>query len=721
MEYSVENNMDKEKIIWDTVEYVSFSHCIYYPFLSQIEKSGKITRLNTKEVSILHYLIENAGNKCHKKHIINRVWNNPSANKAPSFHQYLTKLRKYLGDVDKPHSIIIKTSAQSTYMLTPEIVIRYNDNKSEEVNNKEIPQELTTIHTNYNRFKSPVYAVLLCVSIAFILMLILGIVNSGSNETTSYRIIDYRSETAFTGKIDSPTISPDGSTIIFSHRPVGKSAWDLVAKHLTPEQYVVLLVGENGMRHRDASFSPSGKKLAWIKNDHNVNATCRIMIADFDSLNISLNNVKELLDCSIGHYGRAPQWRTENRLLVSLSQQEKKPRGIVEINLDTLERTIVTNPKGKGYGEYAASINRDANALAYLRQLSTHHGAELRLYHFDLQTDTLLKTYKNFPYSVTWFDSENIFIKDKSNFDLVSLTGNSTQIQSNSIEPERYPFFISKGKMGVVTGEPSASNIAWIDLASKTSEVKFPSISSDYRATIAKGSGDVAFVSSRNGKRQIFVTTKQGITQLTKFEYHFSIADIAISRNGQLIAVRGTNSELMIFDRKGEKKYNKQFAMLRGIHFSIDGKSLLYGAVENTSNTINQLSLIDFSIKKVTTGFMPREDKQGNLYFFRFLTTSKHPVLHKMTPDGNITVLFDIDFKLYNSNYYDVMNNTLYYVEEKNQKKTLVSRDLSTGEVINIIPVTSNEFSLNHNATQLVTTKPGIAQNNLASFRVVQD
>ena len=688
------------------VRLVTFADYIYYPLSRQIERNGETKSLNIKQAAILSYLIENQDKECSKQSIINHVWNNPKTEKEPSFHQYLTQLRQALGDKGKPHKIIVKP-AMGVYALEPEAAIQYEPTL-QEIKEKEIQQKKSKLLKLSNGIIAAISGILI-ISTTWILQ---------AQDEAAYKAVNYQAVTMRNGQIKRSAATPDASIIAFSYNSTGSPDWSLTAHRVGTEEYRTLVRDSYPVRNAEPSFSPSGNKIAWVKTNHS--DFCKVMVADFNAAEMSISNEKSVVDCSVAYFARTPQWKNDNMLLVAMSLSKYKPKAVVQVDLlagTIIPLTLLT----VGNGAYGLAFNQELNILAYIAQLdSDKNDVELRIYDFNDKTDVSIRNYPYFPHSIAWIAGNKILSGGDDGFEVVSLSGAASPIHSESIDLEHYPFSMGQNKVGVVQGDIISRNISIIDLVNQQVDNSLSSTRIDYRAAIAKQSKEIVFVSTRKGKRQIFIDRDNQLSQFSQFDGDKSITDIAISSKAGFVAVNGFNNELIILGNSGELIYRKRYPSITGMSFSPDEQKLVFGVLTAAEHTIYQISLDSFVEEKLISGFMPKFSANGELYFFRLNKGATRPVLHKMNLMGEIEEFFEPKLYLENSNSFEVINDELYYVVSHGTDKTLVKQSLLDKQVTPVTRITSREFSLAQDLSKVVTTEEGVVQNNLASFDVVK-
>jgi len=682
------------------IQQINFGECCYYPASGKISIKRKISGVSPIPARILIFLSKNQNIALTLNDIKKHIWPKKYNEVADiTVHTHLSALRKALDDTYKPHRYIVHNK-NGTYELKPPAEIIYIKSAQEK-----------------NHFVKKVAALSI---LAVIGATVLGFVLTKSTPVR-YTMSGIKQLTTFKGGIDFTTVSPNKQLIVFTHKKENALNWGLMAKQRDSERHNTLILDEIPLMHNmEPSFSQDGKKLAWVRTNYQDH--CTVMIADFIEAELKIENKKEILDCSQDHYARFPQWKDENTLLASLPQGSNQVNAIFEIDLKTSITKKITDPVDALYGELGVFYNKNNKKMAHLRRSNVAgFWSELMVYDFITGQDKLLKAYTYPLYSVAWIDDETILAKADRGFEMVSLDGQTTNIESASIGEGVMPFSLGDGKFGFIHGDLVARDIVVMDLKNNTINEDLSSFRHDFRPVIAKNSGKFAFVSMRDGYRQIYITVNGLSKPITHFINYFSIVAMAISPNGELVAFV-FNSRLNIIDINGHY-HHKEDVMVSGISFTLDGKGFLYGAESHGGWIIKHLSLSGSDKGKITTvthGFMPKSADDGFIYFLRNVSGIETLYRKPLKSAGNVQDLGSVPFQSINSNSFDVINNRLYYVIQNDKDKLLVSRDLATGEVLPVSPISNSLFSLNHDATILVAAKNDEAQNNLVEFELIK-
>ncbi|TQV84843.1 winged helix-turn-helix domain-containing protein, partial [Aliikangiella coralliicola] len=654
MEDNKKNKSEKELSLSDAreIKFISFEDLRYYPKVSKISRKKKLSALTAKPAQILNFLIINQHKAITRQDIIANVWEEKGCTDE-NFHKTIGVLRKELGDSQKPWRYITNPT-KNHYALAPKAKVHY----------------VFCRNKFWQLTRSLAAFLVVGVMVATAILRI-----QTADKVAGYKAVDFELLTDLEGEVERAVVSPDKSILVFMHRLNHQLGWGLRALRIGTEESKILVNSNDSQGyHTEPSFSPSGRQIAWVKTDYR--SYCEIMIADFHSASLSLSNSRSISGC-VNRWARTPQWRTESSLMVAMSEKVNSTKEITEIDLLTNERNVITSPGRSDHGNYGIFFNLANNKLAYLRSSMVDSGSELRIFDFSNNSDSLLKLYSYQPYSAAWLNSESILIKGKRKFEVINLEGKTSQVYFDKAHQQSFPFSIDNNRVGYVRGRLVDNDIFIVNLTNGKIDNSLSLPTHDYRAVIAKYTGDIGYMSLHDGKRQLLLRKGSISSKVLGFDEYAGVEDIAIAVDGTLLAFN-KNAQLNIVDSSGDLKFSRSM-IVKGFSFSHDNKALFVGVKENDKLKVKKIDLADPTKETILTdGFMPKATENGDVYFFRQKENKNY--LYQISSDGIIDELFEtpMSFVNLNSNSFDVINNRLFYVEGNGESKMLVSKDLSS-------------------------------------------
>ncbi len=505
----------------------------------------------------------------------------------------------------------------------------------------------------------------------------------------------------------------NADVIVFSHLEAGDDhyALSLMAKSVTEERYALLTntdITKNGDYH--AEISPSGNRMVF--NRSNLTTQCDFMLADFDAAKLRLSNIKSIMKCPEGAGGLKISWRDEENLYLTYSHTLDTPRAIYRMALYTRELFPLTQVvHTKGHGDYSFAYSKLVNKIAYLRDVTGVNNTELWVVDLTNNSHTRLTTLNNIPYSVVWVNQgKHLIVRSgHSELSIVDMNGVSSVFEDKIKSPFYNPFSINDTTIAFMAGEFYIYDLYVMDLNENKTDFTLSSYLSssfsDYRPVMAKLNKTLAFVSKRNGRFQIWLSNKTGLSQLTHFKSPIAIQALAMSPNGNLLAYYADGIVTLIDDTGKQLFVNSSYAS--NPTFSLDGKYLYF---ETENMNISRLDLNSFQLTPFfIRGTIPRAGANGSLYYIQ------DRKLFRLSSAGGILVIGPLPeaARIWKSEHYDVIGDQLYYTKRINNALKLVRRTLSGGEDTVIAELFTEGFSLNSDASLMISSRPQSGETNL--------
>ncbi|TQV89553.1 winged helix-turn-helix domain-containing protein [Aliikangiella coralliicola] len=678
-----------EKIDKKRVYYFEFEGCRYYPKTAKLVVDGTEIFLSKYEREILELLISRQGEHISRQEIIDILWKDSPCN-LNTFGKRIDKLRDFVGDrgLDKDLQMI-QSSARNYLFFRPKVTPHYYGLA---------PSQRSLI-------KGGVLSSLLTVS------LIIGF--SGAFKSETFEAVEPKLLTSWKAGSKRPVASPDGKVIVYSRQAQNSSTWDLTVtlrhskthKKLTNETRAYTQNTEPG-------FSPSGKQIAWVRSDYRT--FCEVITIDFDTTSLKTSDKKTVYRCKPSQLVRTPQWLSETSLLLS-SRLGVEPFQVVKLNLWTEEDTFITEPNDTYYGDYNIYYHTESQRMAYLRQ-STGIGSELRVYDFTTKTDQLIKSYEHPLYSIAWLNKDQLVAQSDESYEIVNIIdGNvkSTPVVFQEVEQLQYVFAIDERTIGFVRGPTMDREVVLHDLNNNTTNDMLVTVFDEYQGVVVKGKNNsIVFSLVENLQHHLYYRVGDRVTKIAELPRNGRVLDMAVSPDGELIAYL-LSSTIFIKNRKGEILHSLS-GVTKGFTFSSDSRHLVVSQKNEQGTSLLNLSVFeDFEAKEITNGFLPKADQDGTLYFLRkiddqdWLFRQTDAGVEKILPAPFSTVQF-------HSNLYDVINHSLFYIENDN----LTRLDLNSDEKTVIKKVKGDHFSMNYAQDFMVSVHTVTAQNNLIEFKL---
>ncbi|TQV87127.1 PD40 domain-containing protein [Aliikangiella coralliicola] len=514
------------------------------------------------------------------------------------------------------------------------------------------------------------------------------------------------------GEFQRAATSPNGLITVYNFKYESSTSWHLIATNKQTSATSWLVTEQKPDTHNtEPNFSPSGKQLVWVRTDYKTH--CEILVAEFEPDTLTFARTRKVLNCDPPMNARTPQFKNENEILVAVSDFQS-PFRIIKLNLWTGEKTTITKPANENNNDYSLFYNSDNQQMAYLRE-ADGTGAELRIYDFTHQTDSLLKKYPSALYSVAWINNR-IVAQSEKGYEAISTTASITPIQFNEVESLHFPFSDGPKAVGFVKGTLFNRDIVIYHLKTPSEFSQLSTKHADYVVVGAKNNDTLIFFSLKDGKNLVSYQKGKSTKVIADLQKN-GADDLAVSPNGKTIAYKLENT-LIVQDLEGKTLYS-EITGISGFTFSSDSQQLLISkSSPNEEPTIVSLSLNNqFQPTTITKGFLPKTTN-NKLYYMRKNPADEKVWLYEHSDDEPKPIMvapFSTD-RIY-SYAFDIVNNNLYYFEND----ALVKTDLTTQEKTIVTPVeNARGVSINNAEDLFLTTKKMPVQNSLISVELVK-
>jgi len=512
---------------------------------NQIQHNNITTNMPQKALAVLVMLIESKGQVVSHETIMGSVWKNRVV--APNtLQRSIAQLRKAFGDDSKQQSII-KTHAKQGYSL--EATVR----KLEKPTN--ILQHVTTEeHSEGNRKFILATLIIIVFGIAFWFSYkpVLSYAQAKPLTTSDHREAKAR-------------YSPDGRFIVFQ-RNIDKCFSHLWAKDLQT-QIEYQLTKKAGI-YGTHSWSEDGNQLAFVernncqKKENKTQLCWQLLTLDFINALKGAQHTTPRLDCNSLQAGLA-RWLPNGKIGI-LRQHKKEVHKLQAYNPRTEKLTDIYIPEHKYIYSYDYSFTSNTFA-AISTTLDNQHIVEK----ISLEGEVLSSAIIQRPDGISFYDYYFIRFHPDGDY-LVTSTklgifqlffdGSLKKIETLIRHSLYSPSFHPDGRRLVVTQANADSDITLLDLKQMDINKQHPfdlqgnSISrsnvSDTNGQFQPNGNNIAFISKRSGKRQLWLFNGENSSQISKLKYGLQSVDFAWSHNGkQLVSI--AQNKLVLFDLKG--------------------------------------------------------------------------------------------------------------------------------------------------------------------------
>ncbi len=699
---------------------LQFEQCSYHIASQKLSRDKICVDVPQLQSRLLLFLCQHQGEIISRQQLVSVIWQGKIVAEN-SITVAMAELRKILGDKAKtPH--YIQTLKNQGYRFLPRVSYAYdekafNENSFDENSfDKNNPDKKETLLSKTSH--KVLVAVLTAVIVALVIsnLLLLDFAFKQTTETPDIQPGASVSTpiTSLKGQELYGSYDPNANIIVFSHQLIEDERYSLSlkAKSLTEEHYAILTdTASTKSADYHPAISPKGDRIVF--NRTNLTTQCDFMLADFDAVNLRLSNLSSVMQCPKGRGGLQVSWKDEESLLLSYAHDLDAPLAIYRLDIKTGQRFVLTEVENiKGHGDYRFAYSKSSNKIAYLRNVAGVNGTELWVLDLSTNVHKKLTTVNSIPYSVAWVNSgKHLVVRTAySELSLIDMNGIVTVIKSKIKSAIHNPFAIHDTKIAFMVGEFIISDVYLADLKSYTINNSLSSSFSDSRPTIAKLNKTTAFVSKRAGLQQIWLSNKAGLFQLTHFQSPVLIQSLALSPKGQFLAY-DAEWGVVLLDGTGKQLFVNREASSNPT-FSLDGQYLYF---QTKKEKISRLELSSLQLEPfLSRAIAPKAGENGSLYFIR------DRQLYSASASGGVIELMALpEFsQIWKPEHYDVIDGQFYYAKKTNDAYQLVKRPLSGGEDVVVTELSDRSFSLNIDASLMVSSRPINGETNFESIEL---
>lgn len=276
------------------------------PESNELVDRSKVVKIESKAMETLVYLSNHSSRPVSQEELIQKVWRNTVVS-ATTVRRVIKNLRRDLVD-DATNPTYIKTVPKRGYQIICD------------VNRKKIIQRYQNTR---------VVSMLLA-----ILITIVYLADNKLNDKTLYSL-PYQQITNLAGREITPTLSPDGSSMIFAYLSPEDGQYRLMWRSLEHLTNFTIVGGDNAF---NPVFSPDGENIAFIRM---TNDSCQISIAKFLRTKKSIENRVTVGQCKRDRFNFI-HWKDDSILYFENSDSASNKSAIFEFNLQSLNSSKIS-------------------------------------------------------------------------------------------------------------------------------------------------------------------------------------------------------------------------------------------------------------------------------------------------------------------------------------------------------------------------------------------
>ena len=481
--------------------------------------------------------------------------------------------------------------------------------------------------------------------------------------------------TSLDGQEVDPILSPDGSQLAFSFRPLNEETWRVLVQDLRTGVVSQIAGSFPGkMNGRYPAWAEDGRHLAYLRYDGV--ARCELVLVDIVS-----GDEQIVGSCGATNQSSALTFNGRQLFYIDSASIEDFKK-IYRLDLDTLQKEQISQPHITGRGDLSFALSPDGSLLAVLRN-SGWSDTQIMLFTFSSgEWRSLHKV--GYPLrSIAWSgDGKSLIYRAEEGqlhqYDLAS--GQVTRI-TKILQEINSPKSNARGQVTAVVGELVEEEIWLWDSPLTTDSSPKPWISSsrrDSRGAISPDGSRVVFVSNRTGLPQIWMRASDGVehklTDLKRFSY---IDELSFSMDGRMVAGTLNGAAFTLNLSTVHLNLIPTRTMVRNISFGMHTDEVV---ITDLIDSVGKIKLVNvYSGEEIKTlsvgGYSGKYDWTNGQFYF-----SKRHARGTWTIKNGVEALVAEDFTPVFSEAWLVDSGQIWYLEKDDDAVYLTRRSVATGE-----------------------------------------
>lgn len=516
--------------------FVKFNDWLFDSVIHTLANENKPTvTLQAKQARCLNMLIANFGSIVTRDELIEEVWQGRYVDES-TINSTLSRLRNIInckGNVIKTHpkvgySLICKLEFTDT-------LPQASTSCSKLIAPLDINTEDKNITASSINLGFSIRAITMMTFIFFIACIAAYFLLLPKLNKVQPTVLEIKPLTYLVGTELLPNLSSDKKHLAFIHQSKIDSPLTLVVKNLETNVNTKI---KNGQYVTSPYWSTDSRNIYFQTY---INGQCMIEYSQIlsegkFSPSTQVTSCGNELSMSPIAVDKSNEW-----LYFSYKASKIEPFIIKRVNLNSRKIEQLTSPSDTTYGDYSLSLSHNGKYIAFLRS-SADTVKELNYLNLTTKSVTPLLNLNNALYSLTWNedDSNIIYINDAKNLMSIDIKTSEIRTLYSSTEYIKSPSTISDKAFIVSIGKHYKSNIKEWDITNPDtpSSLLISSSFSDHSAVAnyANDQKNVAFVSNRSGKNQIWLYANSEYQQLSEFFKQHTLSDLNFSQNGKHLA-----------------------------------------------------------------------------------------------------------------------------------------------------------------------------------------
>jgi Tol biopolymer transport system component/DNA-binding winged helix-turn-helix (wHTH) protein len=659
------------------------------PRLNRIVTPDATLRLEPKVMQVLLCMALRPGEVVTKEELFRDVWQGAFVTEDVLTRAVGELRRVFQDDAARPR--VIETIRKSGYRLIAPIV-------------PELPRPAALQADARIATHLPNDLIFILIGLALAGLITAGVITLSRSRRSAPGPMRVRPVTTLPGNERDPAVSPDGTRVAFVWNGGSGADYSLYVQ-LVDGQSPLRLTKEAGVEDRAPAWSPDGQRLAFTRE---ARGACRILLVSALG-----GEERPLAPCGDREYRRLA-WSPDGRWLALSRRDNGGPLAVELLSPETLERRRVTHPPAAILGDTSPAFSPDGVSLAFTRNITdsvndlyrvpVESGEPARLT-FD-NRDTM---------GSSWSEDGKSLIFSSSRAGIYSLWrvpasgGEPTWVAGGGIKM-KHPS-TARAKNAVAFENWLYEVNLWRVPARPGSPLSNPRLSSPLRLTadtdewnyepaISPDGGRVAFVSTRSGSEEIWVTGRDGGTAMKLTSFGGARMETPRwSPDGRRLVFsvrRETRADLWVVEAAGGVPDHLTSGPGDALapSWSRDGQSIYFASRRSGAWQLWKLRVSDHSAAAVTRdgGYAARESPDGRALYF---TRADEPGIWRQDAVGGAASRVVAELAPEDWENWDVGTDGVYFREPSGPHKepTVVFLAFGSSQPIPLAPLPEQGWS----------------------------
>ncbi len=494
--------------------------------------------------------------------------------------------------------------------------------------------------------------------------------------------------TSMQGREQSPSVSEDGSILLYANRSSRDSTWELYASRLSASNKVLKgkkVFSAKANNDNYVSISPDKKHIAFIRYPKNKRG---IYLADFDENSLTASNEKLAIPLKTMNLSPSISWLDNSQFFYTANEAISAPRKIFsyDLRLDHSER--MSAPPLNTFGDFSITVSPNKQWLAIMRaDLSNGY----RLFLYDLQRKILVPS----PVSVSEKrlnisfsdNSEAIFFIDQQGYlSSYRISDHKVKVISSRPYPGYWPLKIPGSNQFIVQQDWGLSS-----LTNKVLKISNPQVGGDGSSEVIVNNGlSIRSIAGIANNGLIFASIKanqqvelwryqQGKSrQLESFnnsqQYTANLSlDWLKGSDKALLSINNTCHLIDINTGKDTPLCPANEILYAG-RFAKKGQSIyLAGGHQNSPRSV-RMGLSGYPLAAIPEMSAANSIQQGEDENFYYSVGASFNIFHFNAKTGENTKIIDRTYIIerFSNNDFVVTKNGIYFMDRKEIKQNAI-------------------------------------------------